>query len=181
MRISECYTASSYARESGTLNEYVDSRPKGTLEIVPNIRTFPWCFIGEANLKDEVDQLDSQVNEATRILDVIAKDRHCPSWYPWREFASPREQWEESVILARDQRREKFEQQMEKDRKEFDLKLFEISQRVQSDSAEIAKRSDTFNRRITLFFIVLTILAVVGTFLSLAFPNGIPWLISLLD
>jgi len=84
-------------------------------------------------------------------------------------------------MLAMEERREKFEQQMEKDRKEFDLKLFEISQRVQSDSAEIAKRSDTFNRRITLFFIVLTILAVIGTFLSLAFPNGIPWLISLFD
>ena len=82
-------------------------------------------------------------------------------------------------MMAMEERREKFEQQMERDRKEFDLKLFEISQKVQSDSAKVADKAEKFNRRVTWFFVVLAVLGLAGTFLALAFPDGIQWLVDL--
>lgn len=103
---------------------------------------------------------------------VITVKRDCPSWYPWRVFSSPKEQWDESMAMAMEQRREKFEQQMEKDRKEFDLKLFDLSQKIQNDSKVIVEKSDRFNRRITIFIIILAVLEVTGTLLALFFPNG---------
>ena len=177
MRISECYPVSSYARESGTLNEYVDPRPKGVAEIVPNIKTLPWCFVGKANLKNETDGLfdanDKELSqEKVCIYRIITKSRGCPSWYPLREFSSPKEQWEESVMLAMEQRQQKFEIDMDERRKEFDLKLFEMSRGIQNDSKIIVEKSDRFNRRMTWFFIALAALEVIGTILALCFPNG---------
>jgi len=63
-------------------------------------------------------------------------------------------------------------QQLEQDRRAFDIKLFEISQKVQEDSRAIAERGDTFTRKITWFFIILAVLKVVGTLLAFFFPNG---------
>jgi len=77
--------------------------------------------------------------------------------------------------------RRDFELRLEKDRKDFDLKLFEISQKVQEDSRKIAERSDSFNRRMTFFFVVLAFLELFATVASLAFPNGIPWLVKLVS
>src|SRR5215475_183207 len=45
-----------------------------------------------------------------------------------------------SMELMENARRD-FELRLEKDRKEFDLKLFEISQKIQEDSRKIASRS----------------------------------------
>ena len=71
-------------------------------------------------------------------------------------------------------------QQLEQDRRDFELKLFELSQKVQQDSKEIAQRSeklaqssDNFQRRITWFFIVLAILEV--TFGGAAIAVGLWW------
>ncbi len=76
------------------------------------------------------------------------------------------------MMLAMEKRREEFEMQMEKDRKAFDLKLFEMSQRIQNDSKAIVEKSDRFNRRITVLIIILAVLEVAGTLLALFFPNG---------
>lgn len=153
----ECYIANAEERTTGNLAYHT---------IITKIRfdTVPWCYVGKANLKDEIGQLDSQIKGVARTLNIIEKDRHCPSWYVWREFSSPKEQWEESVMLA-----------MEKRREDFERELFEISQQVQSDSAKVAERADKFNRRVTWFFIALALLGVVGTFLTLAYPNGFIW------
>ncbi|MFC2072475.1 hypothetical protein ACFLUU_07230 [Chloroflexota bacterium] len=161
----EIWTASAEDRTTGQLVRH--------LTFMGSHKTVPWCFVGKFNLKDEVDQLDNpQINEATRIFSVLRKDRQCPSWYHWREFSSPKEQWDESVILAMEKRRQDFEIQMEKDRKEFDLKLFEMSQRIQKDSKAIVEKSDRFNRKITVLIIILAVLEVAGTLLALFFPNG---------
>ena len=142
LRISECYGVSEYDREFGTLDTYIDPRPKTITQIVPPIKTFPWCFVGKANLRDEVAELFDDNDEELKkdnvcIHRVIAKKRNCPSWYPWREFSSPREQWEESMMLAREKRREEFEQRMEKDRKDFELKLFEMNKKLAKDSHRV--------------------------------------------
>lgn len=66
---------------------------------------------------------------------------------------------------------------MEKRSQDFQLKLFEISRKVQADSKTIAERSEGFNRRMTYFFISLAALEVIGTlaavFVALAFPDGV--------
>ena len=117
-----CFTASMEDRTTGQLVHH--NTFQGGLT---SLDTVPWCFVGKANLKDEVDQLDSQETEDKRIFNIITKRRDCPSWYPWREFASPREQWEESMMLAMEKRREEFEQRMEQERRDFELKLEEIN------------------------------------------------------
>ena len=132
LRISECYGVSEYDREFGTLDEYIDPRPKTTIEIVPKIKTFPWCFVGKANLRRETEELfDEKDSEFSHdnvcIHKVLTVKRDCPSWYPWREFASPKEHFEESIMFAMEQGRKEFEQQMEQERKNFELKLEELN------------------------------------------------------
>ncbi len=90
--------------------------------------TIPWCFVGKADFLKELGGIKATVF-TDKVLGVIERDRKCPSWYPWREFASPKEHFEESMMIAMEKRREKFEQQMEKDRKDFELKLEEINKR----------------------------------------------------
>ncbi len=74
---------------------------------------------------------------------------------------------------------------MEQRRQEFDFKLFEVSQKVQQDSHHVAERADSFNRRMTWFFIVLAALEVFGTLaavlVGLAFPNGVEKLVELFN
>jgi hypothetical protein len=116
----ECFTASAEDRVNGLLARH------RTLRIsVGQFITVPWSSVGKANLKEELDHLPIELSEEARTLNVIMKDRGCPSWYPWREFASPREQWEESVMLAMEDRQRKFEQQMEEARQGFELRLEE--------------------------------------------------------
>ena len=148
-----CFTASAEDRTTGQLAYH--STLQGGLT---SLNTVPWCYVGKANLKDEVDQFGSSQTGASRIFSVITKDRHCPSWYVWREFSSPKDQWEESVMLAMEQRREKFEQQMEQDRKEFEQKL-------ENDRKNFEMRLDGINRierkRTDKIMIWLTVAAII--------------------
>jgi len=148
----ECYGVSVYDRESGTLDEYIDPSPKTITQIVPPIKTIPCCFVGKADLRAEAAELfDDNVEElrkdSGRIRRVITTKRNCPAWYIWRDFASPKEQWEESMMLALDKKRETFEQQMEKDRKEFELKLYELGEQARKRDKKI--------------FVILAIAAVI--------------------
>jgi hypothetical protein len=170
----ECFIASAGDRINGQLSSHRTLRVS-----IGQFITLPWCSVDRANLKDEVDQLDSPQTENKRIFDVIAKDRKCQWWYPWREFYSPKEMYADSMMLAMRKGQQDFEMQMEKDRKEFDLRLFEMSQRIEKDNKAIVERSDRFNRRITWLIVLLAILGTVLTFFQLAFPDGIPWLIKL--
>lgn len=114
----ECYTANADERTTGNLAHH----------IVPGIvqlDTIPWCFIGKANLKNEVDQFDSHSKGVSKTFDIITKDsRNCP-WYPWTEYFSPKELFE---VLKM--------QQLEDNRREFERKLTQM----QIDaSAEVSK------------------------------------------
>jgi hypothetical protein len=63
-----------------------------------------------------------------QIKALIQKDRKCDSWCKWQEGIEPKEHFEE--VKA---------EQLEQDRRAFELKLFEMSQKVQEDSRAIAK------------------------------------------
>lgn len=170
-----CFHASGKDRISGIFNRH-HTLAGGETNLTD---TIPWCFVGKGDFLKELGDIKATVIQADKVREIIEKDRKCPSWYPWREFASPKEHFEESMMLAMEDRREKFELQMEKDKKEFELKLFELSQKIQKDSKDIlkdskdiAEKSDKFSRRITWFFIILAALTLAGTLLALFFPNG---------
>ena len=66
--------------------------------------------------------------------------------------------------------------QIEQRREEFDLRLKEMSERVQEDSkafAERVNRNDKFNKRITWLLVGLVVAKVISIFIQMAFPNGI--------
>ena len=155
------YEATRYNRETGTFYRY-SGHPEPR-----DISTQITCFRNAANLQKElVDALamDGQrdrnaENEPT--LTLIKKPRKCKSWYLWTEHRSPKEHFEEFKM-----------QQLEKERREFDLKLFELSQKIQNDSKVIVEKGEKFNRRITWFIIISAILEVTGTLLALFLPNG---------
>jgi len=128
LRISECYPASEYDRSFGKLDTHIISKGSGASV---HFKTFPKCFVGKANLREEAAELfddkDEELNkENVCIHRIITAKRDCPSWYPWREFSSPKEMWEESVMLAMEERREKFE-----------LNLFDMSKRLAQNNHKI--------------------------------------------
>lgn len=156
LRISECYPATRYARDFGTLDEYIDPKPKSIIEIIPKIMTSPWCFVNKANLGKESDELynaeDKELSrENVRIHKVITTQRDCISWYPWREFASPREHYEEFKMIQLEQQRQEFEQRIEAERRKFELELQQINEHDR-------KRTDN----------IMIGLAIVGVILALA-------------
>ena len=121
---------------------------------------------GKANLKDEADQLDSQIKGVARVFNIITKDRNCPSWYVWREFSSPKEQWEESVMLAMEKRREDFEKRIEQDRQDFELKLEETNRQER-------KRTNGIMVGLTIAAIIF---AAMQVYAALASINPEHWL-----
>jgi len=94
---AECiiYPATSYDREKGTFNRHSgwpDQR---------DIPTQPTCFRNAANLQKElVDALamaeqKGRDAENKHTLAIIGIPRECQSWYPWTEYRSPKEHFED--------------------------------------------------------------------------------------
>ena len=89
------YTATSYDRQKGTFN-----RQSGW----PDQRDMPTqitCFRNAANLQKElVDALavagqQDTAAENEHACIIIEKPRKCESWYPWTEYLSPKEHFED--------------------------------------------------------------------------------------
>ena len=137
---SECYEASTFERISGTLLKHMGA-PTDPSTHRPQIQTFPWCFVGKAYIHDEVDarfaEMEGKEDKTVCVFNVISKSRDCPSWYPWREFATPKEHFEKSMMLAMEQKREEFEKQMEQDKREFELKLFNMNKKLTTNSNRV--------------------------------------------
>lgn len=104
----KCFHASGKDRTLGRLNEH-DTFEGG----LSNLSTIPWCFVGKADFIEELADIGAMVHQPDKVQEIIEKDRKCPSWYPWREFATPAEHFQESMMLAMDQRREEFELRLE--------------------------------------------------------------------
>lgn len=146
-----------------------------------------WCFVLKEPLHEEFEQLrkayHTKKNYSEICGEIVMQDRSCEKWFFYRPFMSPKEHFKRFLMMQLERERKNFERRMEndrraferaleKDKKEFDLKLFSISQKVQQDSKTIVEKSNTFNRRITFWLVLLAILEVVGTLLALFFPNG---------
>jgi hypothetical protein len=176
-----------------TFEATVEDRNTGTLytRTPTQQATKIWCFVYEKDLYSEYTiRCESSKNPdySDVCKTIIMQDIECPKWFPYRPFMSPKEHFERFLMMQLEQERRKFErniendrrhfeERLEKDKKDFDLQLFSMSQKIQQDSKAIVERGDKFNRRITAWLIILSILGVVFAFLQLAFPNGIPALI----
>jgi len=149
---STCYEASDAERLAGRI------------EPVGGHGTRPWCFMDKVRIYEELAEIGAQEHEADKVKQLLIKVRNCAHWYPYRLFLNPKEHYEEFKMYDFEKRRE-----------EFDLKLFEMSKRIQEDSKNIVEKSDKFNRRVTIWIIILACLEVFGTIMALNYPNGWPW------
>jgi hypothetical protein len=141
-------------------------------------KTDLFCFVGEADLMEDIQKIPDYDNPkswaelSSVAVRVIAFDRHCHAWYPYTPGFSPREHYEELRM-----------QQLEIDRRAFDLRLSEMNRKAQEDSLQVAEASkaivgdlkdialanDEFTRRVTALVILLAVLQTIFTVLAL--PN----------
>lgn len=145
------------------------------------------CFVHAADLNAPLREIgpiqDQNWPERVRIArEIIDFDRRCPAWYPYDPGFSPREHYEKYRM-----------QRLEHDRREFEMRLFEMGQDAQrmgikvaedskaivSDLKEIARSNDDFvrssersTRRITILVVLLAVAQTVGTLLTLP---SVPW------
>ena len=87
-------------------------------------------FHNKVSLLAELQALGADELKYDKVLEVIMKDRHCTSWYPWKEFCDPKELWEEQMMMAMNKNREDFQKRMEKEGQEFDLGIFEMNKKL---------------------------------------------------
>ncbi len=114
----KCFYADQKDRSFGRFNKH-ETLDGG----LTSLSTIPWCSVGKADLYAELTDMGANVHQVHKVREVIEKDRKCPSWYPWREFASPKEHFEESMMLAMEKRREEFEERIERDRRRFERRM----------------------------------------------------------
>ena len=100
----------------------------------------PKCFVNEFDLLQETKFGQDGNPTPESLATTMSKQRKCPAWYTYREFAGPKELWNESMMLAMEQRREKFERDLEQERQSFEQRLSAISQSVQEDSKKTSDR-----------------------------------------
>ena len=165
--VSACYEATAVDRLSGNLTEVRgDPIGLGSIGKRPLIHTHPWCFLGKADFLGELAAMGAKEHQADKLLELIRKDRTCSAWYPWREFLSPKEHWEEQMRLAMDNKREEFEQHMEQERRDFELSLEELNRQ---------ERRRT-NKVMIGLTIALIIFAALQVYAALASINPEHWL-----
>jgi hypothetical protein len=135
------------------------------LEFRGPIKTEPMCFLGKTNL---MQTLQEQGGE--KLVEAILADRQCDGWYPYMPGLSPGEHYEELTM-----------QRLENDRRDFEMRLFEMSQKAQENSLAIAKdskaivsdlkviaeKNDKFSRRVTFWIVLLAALQALGSILAL--------------
>ena len=129
------------------------------------VKTEPMCFMGKINLMQVwLDRGDKG------LVEQILADQKCDGWYPYMPGLSPREHYEEYQM-----------QRLENDRRAFETRLAEISQKAEESSLTIAKdsqaivsdlkaiaeKNDKFSRRVTFWIILLAALQAAGTILAL--------------
>jgi hypothetical protein len=143
------YAATTFDRQNGTFNResgWPDSR---------DMPTQPACFANVANLQKEfvdalaITGLQGNAIEHECSLVLIEKPRECKSWYPWTEYRSPKEHFEEYKT-----------QQLEQSRRDFETRLFESNQKLTKDYNMVMLR-------LTVAAIIFAIAQIVAALLAL--------------
>ena len=154
---SACYEATVSDRLNGRLTEVRGEFPAsgGTIGKTPRVPTSPCCFINEANIQVELSDLETDENQANKVLQLIKKDRNCPQWYAWTQFRSPEKHFEEFKMMELERRRE-----------EFELKLEELNRQERKHS----------NRVMVWLTIAMILFAAMQVYAALALMNPEQWL-----
>jgi hypothetical protein len=138
------------ARNNGDVWSYVqDSR-------LAAIGTEPFCFKQAAQITDEIHSIVGR-NDRTAARDVFAKDRNCKSWYRYNPGLSPKDHFDQMNMELLENSRREFEVRLERERKDFDMRLFEMSQKIQATNQKVATR----------FTIAMIVLTLVQIFLAM--------------
>jgi hypothetical protein len=90
------------------------------------LRTYPWCFRGKAHILDELNSIGANDQQTDKVKQIIQKDRKCEFWYPWTEFRTPKEHFEEFKMM-----------QLEKERRDFELRLQQMNEQQRKRTDKI--------------------------------------------
>jgi len=133
-------------------------RFRGDLGCVEHHEGMPWCFRNKTAFRWDVRNLPTREDfekVCDKLKEDIKQDRKCPAWYPWTWGSSPKEHFEEFKM-----------QQLENERREFELKLEEINRQER-------KRT---NRIMIWLTIAAIIFAAMQVYAALAAINPNSWL-----
>lgn len=114
--------------------------------------------VGESDTRKGDRRSDSATPERTEAAKVVFnKPRpECPKWFPHTPGLSPGQHLEAFQM-----------QKLEEDRRAFELRLFGMSQKVQEDSAKIAKNSLRFTIAATFVIVLLALIGTVAAVISI--------------
>lgn len=148
-------------------------------EIPPN--NWPRCFLGKADLPFEMVVIQSPpLTEETRRKDavlavIIRPNRDCGSWVRWNEYLTPHDHYEEYKMFQLEKDRREWQERLETDRKEWQERLDAQKHDTERARDEANKRSERFDRRITLILGIFVVMEVFGSLGAFMYPNGHPW------
>jgi len=149
--VSICYEATPRDREDGSFSPF---------EGVKSTR--PCCYLNKAEYTWDI----YKGPDTAQLFTEISEDRKCSYWYPYTEFRSPREHYEEYKMLELERRREEFEQRMETERKGFELKLDERNR-------EERKRTGRIMIRLTVAAIIFAFAEVASGLMGITSDSWI--------
>jgi hypothetical protein len=99
---TECRGVSEEKRLKGEITLY-----KGSEEALP------CCFVGAYDLFGELGGISyPEPGYRGELSEIIAKDRQCEHWYPWTEFRSPAQHYEEFKMKQLEEQRTQSERLM---------------------------------------------------------------------
>jgi hypothetical protein len=97
--------------------------------------TVIWCFVAEANLKQEIEDLGNERPIEERTAQVIQRgdrgEHGCPQWMPYKEGLSPQEHYGGLAMQQQEQDRRNWERQLELDRRAFEKALWDQAQEAE--------------------------------------------------
>jgi hypothetical protein len=129
--------------------------------LTAEVSTEPVCFKQVVSIREEIEAAkEKAADQYEAARQTFERTRHCGSWYQYIPGFGPKEHAERLEKEQWEENRMKFELEIEKQRQDFELKLFEISQKIQENSRKIASRSFWFNLFFTFVIIVLTLVQI---------------------
>jgi hypothetical protein len=117
-----------------------------------------WCYVIAQPIRDDLgDLIQSGKTEREAVLEIFQKDRKCDDWYPYRPGASPLWHYEDMRMMYLELERQRHDERLEDQRREFQTALAE--QRQEFDN-NMANRDAAENRRSNKLVIAITITGI---------------------
>jgi hypothetical protein len=139
------------------------------------------CFVFAGNLPGEMADLEQRgVPGHERQGQIIAKGRACPEFYTWVPGRDPRWHHQDRETMRLEEMRRANDLKIaELDRRsqESMLKIAELTAQATADHLELAKTVSEEGTWYQRAFLVLAIIAIILALATLAYPDGVTWLV----